>query len=258
MHKGEKRLDAATIAFYQENGYVLFKQPVFADEKFQRLTALFEDLLERRDDAGQPLNLDTPHFYEPRLLEFLLADEILDLVEPLIGPDIGLWSSHFINKEPFTGKATPWHEDSAYWAGRFDRFDQIVTIWLALDVIDQENGCMRVIPGTHHNGFSAYEHVDAQANIFDSQIKPDVVDEREAVYFELAPNQCSLHDSRLVHGAKANNSPRRRCGYTMRYFSQRMKFQRDNPGNRDHKLWHCRSENIAHNPVEPLPAFLQK
>jgi ectoine hydroxylase-related dioxygenase (phytanoyl-CoA dioxygenase family) len=182
-----------------------------------------------------------------------MADEALDLVEPLIGPNIGLWSSHFIAKEPHVGRATPWHEDSAYWAGRFDRLDKIVTIWLALDRTDRENGCMRVIPGTHDNGFSEYQAVDKQTNTFDREIRPEAIDDSKAVYFELEPNECSLHDGRIIHGAEANTSPRRRAGYTMRYFSLDMKFNTDHPGNKTHKIWLCRGENVANNPLEPVP-----
>ena len=73
-------------------------------------------------DKGDKLSdeLDTPHYRDARLLDFLLSDEVLDTVEPLVGPDIALWSSHFISKDPFTGRETPWHEDSAFWNGRFD------------------------------------------------------------------------------------------------------------------------------------------
>ncbi|MFC7153834.1 phytanoyl-CoA dioxygenase family protein, partial [Cohnella cellulosilytica] len=81
----------------------------------------------------------------------------------------------------------------------------------------KENGCMRVIPGTHHNGFSQYENVDMSVNTFHAQIKD--IDESKAVYFELEPGECSLHDSRIIHGAAANTSPYRRCGYTMRFIS---------------------------------------
>jgi ectoine hydroxylase-related dioxygenase (phytanoyl-CoA dioxygenase family) len=182
-----------------------------------------------------------------------MADEILDLVETLIGPNIGLWSSHFIAKEPFTGRATPWHEDSAYWAGRFDRLDQIVTVWLAIDRADMENGCMRVIPGTHTNGFLQYENVDNATNTFDSAIRADQIDDTKAVYFELNPNECSLQDGRIIHGAKVNTSPRRRCGYTLRYFSQEMKLVPER--NLNHKIWHCRGINVANNPVEVLPRW---
>lgn len=247
-----QRLNEQIVDFYQENGYYLFHQSVFSDEKFSRLKAIFEELL-ARNTTRRSDELDTPHFQEPRLFEFLMAEEVLDLVEPLIGPNIGLWSSHFISKEPFVGRATPWHEDSAYWEGRFDRLDKIVTIWLAIDPADEENGCMRVIPGTHVNGFSQYDRVDLRNNTFDREIKPELIDESKAVYFELKPNECSLHDARIIHGAKANTSPRRRCGYTMRYFSQEMKLNPEK--NRHHKIWQCRGENVAGNPVEPIPAF---
>jgi ectoine hydroxylase-related dioxygenase (phytanoyl-CoA dioxygenase family) len=239
-------LPADAPAFYRQQGYYLYRQPVFSPDRFLQLTAIFEELLANKGDKRAD-QLDTPHFHEPRLLDFLLDDSILDLVEPLIGPDIGLWSSHFICKEPGIGRATPWHEDSAYWQGRFDHFGGIVTIWLAIDPSDRANGCMKVIPATHHNGFSQYVQVDGETNTFNREI-PDI-DESQAVYFELAPNQCSFHDSRLIHGADANKSPRRRCGYTMRYFSQHMKYNAGFGGNTGFKIWHARGRNPHHNPV---------
>ena len=44
------------------------------------------------------------------------------------------------------------------------------------------------------------------------------MDEARAVYFELKPDECSLHEARIMHGARANTSDKRRAGYTMRYF----------------------------------------
>lgn len=249
------RLSPEIAQQYHEQGYYLFKQPVFNEEKFKTLFTIFEELVDKRDSGKRLDELDKPHFAEPRLFEFLMADEVLDLVEPLIGPNIGLWSSHFIAKEPLVGRATPWHEDSSYWKGRLDRMDQIVTVWLALDRTDRENGCLRVIPGTHTNGFSEYEAVDKANNTFSSEIRADQIDESKAVYFELNPNECSLHDGRIIHGAEANTSDRRRAGYTMRYFSLETKFNPDAPGNETHKLYYCRGENIANNPLEQVPSL---
>src|SRR5690606_7428508 len=123
---------------------------------------------------------------------------------------------------------------SYYWKGRLDRYDKIVTVWLAIDRSTRENGCMRVIPGTHRNGFSEYEDVDTSRHVFHQQIKnPDALDVGKAVDFELEPNECSLHDARIIHGAEANTSPYRRCGYTMRYFSTELKvIPENNPGHK--------------------------
>lgn len=240
--KQNNKLTAEEVQFYHKNGYLLHHKQVFSAEKFTELESIFEEQLAQK---GSKLSdeLDTPHFREERLLKFLLSSEPLDLVESLIGPNIGLWSSHFISKDPYVGRATPWHEDSAYWDGRMSSLDKIVTLWLAIDRSNKENGCMRVIPGTHNNGFSSYEEVDSKRNTFGIQIKN--VDESKAVYFELEKGECTFHDARIVHGATANTSPHRRCGYTMRYFSTELKvYPERNPG---FKVWLARGKDIAGN-----------
>jgi hypothetical protein len=238
------RLTPDQVAGYQRDGYTLFKEPVFTAKQFEQLRSIFEEDAERYGAD----NLDTIHFRDPRLLDFLLADEVLDLVEPLVGPNIGVWSSHFICKMPRVGKATPWHEDSSYWNGRVSTMEGICTVWLAIDEATPENGCMRVIPGTHTGGtggFSKYEAVDTASNIFASQILPELIDESAAVYFALKPNECSLHEARLIHGAQANTSDTRRTGYTMRYFPTESKaYPERNPG---HRFWLARGKDVAGN-----------
>ncbi|MDI4647728.1 phytanoyl-CoA dioxygenase family protein [Cohnella hashimotonis] len=232
------------VAFYRNEGYYLHKKPLFSPARMAELTEIFEDQLAQK---GSKLSdeLDTPHFRDERLLSFLMSDEVLDLVEPIVGPNIGLWSSHFICKDPHVGRATPWHEDSAYWEGRLSSYDKIVTVWLAIDRSNRENGCMRVIPGTHRGGFSEYEDIDTGRNLFPTQIKGQI-DESKAVYFELEPGECSLHDSRIIHGAEPNTSPYRRCGYTMRYFSTEARvYPERNPG---FKIWLARGKDVAGSP----------
>lgn len=235
-------LTPSEVAYYNEKGYVLHKRPVFPSEDFVRLKAIFEEDLASYTEEG----LDVIHFKDGRLLEFLLSDVILDLVEPVVGPNIGLWSSHFISKPPRVGKATPWHEDSAYWNGRISTMAGICTVWLAIDRATPENGSMAVIPGTHDNGFSAYRDVDVKGNIFDSEIAD--VDESKAVYFELEPNECSLHEARIIHGAKANTSEFRRAGYTMRYFPTSSKVYPEK--NQGHRIWLARGKDLAGNQFE--------
>jgi len=237
-------LSAQQIDAYRRDGYVLPGVPLFHDDEFARLSAIFEEDLAKYG----PDKLDTIHFRDERLLEYLLSDTVLDLIELLIGPNIGLWSSHFICKMPLIGRATPWHEDSAYWNGRASTMTGICTVWLAIDEATPENGCMRVLPGTHSDGFSKYENVDTASNIFGTQILPELIDESSAVYFALQPNQFSLHEARLIHGAQANTSDTRRTGYTMRYFPTTTHILPErNPG---HKLWLARGVDLGNNRFE--------
>jgi hypothetical protein len=231
------------VRFYKENGYLLHKKQVFSESKLSALKTIADEHFANKGNKRGD-ELDTPHFQDPKLLDYLLCDEVLDLVEPIIGPDIALWSSAFLIKEPRIGRATPWHEDSAYWEGRVNGYD-IVTVWLALGQSSKENGCMRVIPGTHVNGFSEYEEVDGITNTFQTQVKR--VDDSKAVYFELERGECSLHDSRIIHGAMANTSESYRYGYTMRYFPTSIKYHDENPRNREFKIWLARGKDLAGN-----------
>ena len=84
------------VEFFRANGYLLPGRQMFSEEKLTALEAIFNDHL---SDKGDKLSdeLDTPHYRDERLLDFLLSDEVLDTIEPLVGPDIALWSSHFIS-----------------------------------------------------------------------------------------------------------------------------------------------------------------
>jgi len=245
---GGETLTREQINFYKEEGYLLTGKPLFSEEKFELLSQIFEELLIKMGNT-KGNELDVPHFTEKRLFDFLLANEVLDIVEDLIGPNIGLWSSHFICKEAFSGNRTPWHEDSAYWEGRFDRYDNIVTVWLAIDPSKLENGCMGVIPGTHDNGFSDYVDLNTEHKIFNLEINEDDMELDKVVWFELPKNYYSLHDSRIIHGANANNSNLRRTGYTMRYFNTDLVLQKDHPDNKNHIIYHCRGDNNGKNPL---------
>lgn len=245
-------LQESDVQFFRNNGYLLPGKQLFPPGRLERLEAIFNQHLA---DKGDKLSdeLDTPHFRDAELLDFLLSDEVLDVVEPLVGPDIALWTSHFISKEPRLGRATPWHEDSAYWNGRLSAYDRIVTVWLALEhPSNRDNGCMRVIPGSHDNGFSDYVPTDMTVQTFHAEIPH--VNEDEAVDFDLRRGEFSLHDGRIIHGAKPNTSDVRRTGYTMRYFpaSVRVLPVEQNAG---WKIWLARGRDLAGNTYEPaLPA----
>ena len=215
------RLSNEEVARYRDEGYLIYAHDVLPPEKFEKLKNHFEQKLAALPPDIRPESMDVPHFADTALFEWLFADEVLDLVEPITGPDIALFSSHFICKPQGDGKRVPWHEDSAYWRGQIEPME-IVTLWLAIDPSSPENGGMSVIPRTHreaHAGYSDYAEVDSSKNVFGTEIIQPQRDESRAVPCILQPNQASLHDARIMHGSPANTSSIRRCGYTMRYMS---------------------------------------
>jgi hypothetical protein len=248
------RLSPEQVEFYRDEGYLLFHQPVFEPSKFDALKNHFESRLASLPEGRRPEAMDVPHFNDPQLFEWLFDDAVLDLVEPIIGPNIALWSSHFISKPKGDGRRVPWHEDSAYWRGSLNPM-QVVTVWLAIDASSPENGGMSVIPRTHNTGrkgFSDYDEVDPEKNVFPIEILEEQRPEDRAVACILQPNECSLHDGRLMHGSPPNTSVLRRCGYTMRYMPTSVKWT---PGD-GHQIYLARGHDIAGNSyADPTRAY---
>ncbi|HEY3283461.1 MAG TPA: phytanoyl-CoA dioxygenase family protein [Armatimonadota bacterium] len=218
---GWETTDRATteqVAFYREQGYVKLGR-VFTREEMEALREHVDGMIQALPEGKRPESMDVPHFQDPWLFRYLTHPRVLDVIQSFLGPDIVLWSSHFIAKPKGDGRAVPWHTDGDYWAGRLDPM-KVITLWLAVDPSTVENGCMRVIPGSHRLAGAwkdAYEEVDPQLNVFGQEINRDQIDESSAVDLELAIGECHLHDAWTVHSSRPNASPQRRCGYTMRY-----------------------------------------
>lgn len=240
------RLSPTQVAHFRSEGYLLPADPVLPDHDFRDLRDRFEAMLaDWTARGGRPEAMDTPHFYHPELMRWLLHPAVLDLVEPLIGPDIVLFSSHFICKPAGDGRRVPWHEDSAYWRGQWEPMD-VVTIWLAIDDSDLGNGCMQVVPRTHHAGYSAYGQLSERA-VFSTEITAGSFDATSAVSCILRANHASLHHAKAIHGSAANTSDRRRCGYTMRFVSSAARFHPERNNDGRFQIYLARGRDLAGN-----------
>lgn len=257
------RLTPAQIARYRDEGYLVYNDPVLPEAKFAGLQNYFETILADLPATERPEAMDVPHFMHPQLLAWAFDDAVLDLVEPITGPDIALFSTHFICKPGGHGKRVPWHEDSAYWRGKVTPME-VCTVWLAIDPSTRANGCMKVIPRTHlegQKGYSDYDAVNPEQNVFGTEIKAIQRDDSKAVYLELAPNECSLHDARVMHSSEANASPLRRCGWTLRFCSSAVKFN-EQQFDGTHIVYLARGRDLGGNtyadPTRSYPEVIQK
>lgn len=144
---------------------------------------------------------------------------VLDLVQAVAGPSFYLLATHFFCKYPVEPQGTrhfvAWHQDVTYWGLSLP---SAVTVWYAVDDSDIDNGCMRVIPGTHHT-IRDHGVADEEGNLLRSnqEIALTPGEEALAVDLELKAGQASLHHGLLIHGSRPNLSQRRRCGLTLRY-----------------------------------------
>jgi non-heme Fe2+,alpha-ketoglutarate-dependent halogenase len=209
-----RRLSQEQLRFYNENGY-LKGMRIFSDEEMLAHRSYFDRLLQKQmNDGGDSYSLRRMQRFCPSLWDIIVNPVILDHVEDIIGPNIVAWGSQYFCKLPGDGKVVSWHQDASYWPLTPAH---TVTLWLAVDDADRENGCMQVIPGTHKMGHLEFDLSGADENSVLPQKVKGAENLGAPVCFELRAGEISLHADMLVHGSEPNNSNRRRCGLTVRY-----------------------------------------
>ena len=149
---------------------------------------------------------------------------ILDLVEQAIGPDIVLWGCQVFCKPGGDGMEVPWHQDGHYWP---IRPLANCTVWVAIDESKPENGCMRVIPGSHRTQ-TLFPHLTEERSdlVLNQRARDDAFDAATAAAVILDPGEMSLHDIYMIHGSNPNRSPKRRAGVAIRYMPATSHFDR--------------------------------
>jgi hypothetical protein len=223
-------LSSEEVAQYRTQGYVTPRFRLPADVHAVLKTSI-EALIDRNANvrpeqlvgAHVKRNADTGVKGSAELLQFTRHSEILDIVEQIIGPDIIMWGSQVFSKPAGDGMAIPWHQDGQYWPMRPL---ETVTVWIAVDEATVENGCLRVIPGTHNAGLMPHVSNNSEGLALNQGLQTGVFDESKAVDITLEAGQISLHHAMLVHGSNANRSSRRRCGYAVRYMPATSHFSR--------------------------------
>jgi ectoine hydroxylase-related dioxygenase (phytanoyl-CoA dioxygenase family) len=158
-------------------------------------------------------------------LDLARDPEIVELVSGVLGENVLLWGCHVFCKPAGEGYETPWHQDGHYWP---IRPLANCTVWVALEPSTLENGCLRVIPGSHAaRTLHEHLHEDRTDLTLNQRLAAGSFDEASAISIELEPGQMSLHDVYMIHGANANRSQRRRTGVALRYMPTTSVFERD-------------------------------
>ena len=206
---------------YHEKGFVIpnYRLPERDLKKISDISnKLVEEYSEFRDYCPTVLAFETG------FLQFARIQEILDMVQQILGPNFALWNSSFFSKPAINGKATPWHQDGEYWP---IRPMATCSVWLAIDEASEENGCLRYIPGSHKDQ-RALEHSTNMSEelTLNQELLPCEFDESQAFSLELEAGQMALHDSFIVHGSGVNKSSKSRRGMTLRYMPTTSVFDR--------------------------------
>jgi hypothetical protein len=154
-----------------------------------------------------------PELRRPELLGTIAHRNAMRIAAQLLDrPLDGLESwTHMIDKPPRTGHETPWHQDEAFW--ELDLGYHACAIWLALDDVDVDNGCMTFLPGSHRGGVVPHRHLDDDPMV--SVLLIDDLDTSRAVPVPLRAGGATFHTQTTMHHTGPNRTDRRRRAYAI-------------------------------------------
>jgi hypothetical protein len=142
---------------------------------------------------------------------------VLDAVETLIGPDILVWNTAVMMKNPRQPDFVSYHQDVLYWG---NHPDHVVGAWIALNDSTSEKGCVRVFPGSHKLGILPHADTFGKDNMLSrGQTVSAELDHSQSTEMLLSTGEMSLHHTHTVHGSQPNYSDEPRLGFVITFMA---------------------------------------
>ena len=161
-----------------------------------------EAFYEQRENPATLKQLQSMHFHDEWFGNFFRG-RVSQLASQLLGSEVIGRNMQFFNKPAGIGKPTPAHQDGFYF-----KLDPplALTMWLALDPADEENGCVRYVKASHLQGMRPHALTNTLG--FSQGISDFGSDDDKAneVAIAVAPGDLLVHDSMTIHRAEGNRA----------------------------------------------------
>ena len=208
-----KHLTPDQVEHFRREGYAYPFDAITAEEAARHRALIEAYEKQSGHDANKTLKIKG-HLAFPALTELGRNPRILDAVEDLIGPNILLFGASIFAKDGGDPRYVSWHQDSAYFG--LSEHEE-VTAWVGLTDANEENGCLRVLPGSHVGPDYRHEETYAEHNMLAKGQSLVGIDESKAVSMPVRAGQFSLHQERTAHSSLPNRSGERRIGFAFFY-----------------------------------------
>jgi phytanoyl-CoA hydroxylase len=217
-------------AQYEDEGYLVFPELLDPAELATLRAALAEVLREadgltesndkfsvvRSDDGARHVvrRIFNPIAHHQAFYDLVLNPKIVDVVENLLGPDIQLHHTKLNLKPPSKDARFEWHQDYPFFP--HTNFD-LLAVMIMLDDSTEENGCLKIIPGSHTWG--PRNHLFARDGAFSSQLEDRSVLEDPSRWktVPVPAGGMELHHCNMLHSSGPNRGTQPRSAIVIQY-----------------------------------------
>jgi non-haem Fe2+, alpha-ketoglutarate-dependent halogenase len=233
-------------ARFERDG-IVYPIPALSPEKALSYLASFSEI---EGLLGRPIKrMGNPALHFAWAYRLATEPPVLEAVSEILGSDLLISGTLIFCKYPRDPAFVAWHQDTFY---SNLHLTPSVSAWVALLDSTAENGCMRVVPGSHLQGTLPHAETRDPENLLKRGEKIQVqVDEADAIDVLLKAGEMSLHHNSIIHGSRANESDTKRIGFIARFVTPecRLGSQRT-PLLRARGKFDCGHLRMAKQPVE--------
>lgn len=207
------------IEAYQRDGFLIVRGAV-QGESFKKLERELDKMREEVENGvlrGNHLMenerkarvIFDPYDHSPALRDLVTRADMIERAKAMLGGKIHLHHTKLMCKPARAGTPQPWHQDYFYWPG--SKANQ-VAVFVCIDPSTEENGCLRLIPGSHKNGLREHRkefHEKTGERHWVCEISKEEL--ASQVMFLGEPGDLVFFGSLTIHGSEGNRSsiPRR-------------------------------------------------
>ena len=197
------------VSSFQKNGYLIV-QRLFSQNEMEEAKQAAKTMVEAQSGPSGvfvwkadviPEVFDRIACCHPALVSVLCR---------LIGPEIEFLSAKPVFKSGKITFASPWHQDYAYWGGATK-----YSVWIALEEATPENGCLKVIPGSHRK-FRDHANIK-DVNGFVNRVLDSELEGAKVVEAPMHTGDALVFHDCLLHSSFPNTSGRDRWSFIPTY-----------------------------------------
>lgn len=216
---------------FEKDGY-LFIPGFFSAARIQEVNEQLQEFITRvvplmppnhvfYEDAQQPhtlKQLQDLQVYSEFFNELMTNSELQKIAAILLEEEVTGKNVEYFNKPALIGKSTPPHQDAFYFN---IKPTSAITMWLALEQADLDNGCVSYIRGSHKNGMRTHSRSNTKG--FSQSITDfgSAVDMANLEIFPAKAGDLLIHHCMTIHTAGPNiTSDRSRKALGLIYFGE--------------------------------------